>query len=424
MQIFVKSLNWQTGHKTIALEVDPSNPIFYVKYKIEKELRTPAGLRIHALFYRHKFLDENKSLAFYNITRGATLRSTVVAQTQYWFTANQTATSCTVQQMTPASRPIEDVTRTQFAGSAIKQGAGRIEEWDKWKPWDAEYLWLLMGGAMKPPKSVNISIRKSHGSGNFLDGVLLDLRNMQQALKKAKLQMDNTLSDLKMTKKSAENHLKEFFELCTNQGLVPIVYYTGHGETGTGNWCFSDGTINIEEIQGLLPFGCLYPLLISDTCFSGHWANYCFRNPGKMDCLAAVPEFSVALDTADGGGDFTKWMTGGCRPRTEPMWSGGSLADFPITPGYNKLDLVTHIAEMIVVGRKDLECPVCFSTAEGLIYQCTRGHLICQECLPSLKLCPECRTEYPNSPLRHRIAEKKAEEIKMLYSEWNTLDGI
>ena len=155
---------------------------------------------------------------------------------------------------------------------------------------------------MKPPKSVNISIRKSLGTGKsrgeFLDGVQLDLRNMQQALKKAKLQMDNTLSDLKMTKKSAEIHLKQFFELCTNQGLVPVVYYTGHGEKGTGNWCFSDGTISIQEIQGLLPGGSLYPLLISDACFSGYWANDCFRNPGKMDCLAAAPEFSVALDTA------------------------------------------------------------------------------------------------------------------------------
>ena len=65
-------------------------------------------------------------------------------------------------------------------------------------------------------------------------------------------------------------------------------------------------------------------------------------------------------------------------------------------------DLMKHITNMIDAKMKDLECPVCFYTAEGFIYQCTGGHLICKECLPSLKLCPECRTEYPKSPFRNR----------------------
>lgn len=88
-------------------------------------------------------------------------------------------------------------------------------------------------------------------------------------------------------------------------------------------------------------------------------------------------------------------------------------------------DLVKHISKAIDAKMKDLECPVCFYTAEGFIYQCTGGHLICKECLPSLKLCPECRTKYPKNPFRNRFAEKIGEEIKTLSEERKELlDGI
>ena len=75
--------------------------------------------------------------------------------------------------------------------------------------------------------------------------------------------------------------------------------------------------------------------------------------------------------------------------------------DLPKKQKVNR-DLVEHISNMIDAKIKDLVCPVCFETAEGLIYQCTQGHLICQGCLPSLKICPECRTKYPKSPFRNR----------------------
>ena len=77
-----------------------------------------------------------------------------------------------------------------------------------------------------------------------------------------------------------------------------MLYYTGHGETGTGNWCFSDGTISIQEIFDMVPGGCYYPLIFSDACYSGHWANFCLgKSIGGFHCLAACPEFPTALDT-------------------------------------------------------------------------------------------------------------------------------
>jgi len=87
--------------------------------------------------------------------------------------------------------------------------------------------------------------------------------------------------------------------------------------------------------------------------------------------------------------------------------------------------LLTFISNTIEEKEKDLRCPVCFETAETPIYQCTGGHLICKLCLPSLKICPECRTKYPKTPFRNRFAEKVDEEIEKLSEERKEmLDGI
>ena len=76
-----------------------------------------------------------------------------------------------------------------------------------------------------------------------------------------------------------------------------MLYYTGHGQVGTGNWCFDDGTIGIQEIVDILPADCYYPLIFSDACYSGHWANFCLdKDIGGFQCLAACPEFATALD--------------------------------------------------------------------------------------------------------------------------------
>ena len=77
-----------------------------------------------------------------------------------------------------------------------------------------------------------------------------------------------------------------------------MLYYTGHGEIGTGNWCFADGTISIQEIFDKVPGGCFYPMIFSDACYSGHWANFCLgKGISGFHCLAACPEYSAAVDT-------------------------------------------------------------------------------------------------------------------------------
>ena len=189
-----------------------------------------------------------------------------------------------------------------LAGSAIAQGpnVGRIDRWLRWKPTSKETKWLLLSGALDPPSGITISDRRTRDipgvrSGTFLSGVVQDLANMEAAVG---TNLFNTVKDLYLTKSAASGHIRRLFKTCKREELRPLLYYTGHGEIGTGNWCFSDGTISIQEILDMLPGGTYYPMIFSDACYSGHWANFCLeRNIAGFHCLAACPEYCNAIDT-------------------------------------------------------------------------------------------------------------------------------
>ena len=189
-----------------------------------------------------------------------------------------------------------------LAGSAIQQGpdVGRIDQWSKWKPTSNETKWLLLSGASDPPSEITISDRRTRATpgvkgGTFLSGVTYDLANMEAAVGD---KLFNSVKDIKLSKSAARDHIQGFFNQCARDRVKPMLYYTGHGENGTGNWCFADGKISIREILAMRPEGSYYPMIFSDTCYSGHWANFCWKKKlSGFDCLAASPEFSKAFDT-------------------------------------------------------------------------------------------------------------------------------
>jgi len=327
------------------------------------------------------------------------------------------------------------------AGSAIAQNAGKICEWDYWRPWAGKTSWLLMGGAMEPPATVRVSDRRTRDalkSGQFLHGIALDFRNMQQALIKASLNLDNTISDFKMEKETAKYHLSTFFRECQEKERIPIVYYTGHGERETGNWVFHDGTLSIKEVNDLLRiyyyYGSSNLLLISDACFSGHWSNYCLKEGNGMHCLAAAPHFSTAKDIPDRGGELTIWITGGERPSTEPMYSGGNLADFPITAGFglekdapgqmksiqtgqneeNASDLEAITIKLVV--QKDVAEKSWVRTIELIIAAIKTAKLLASELL-----CPPVTWKNRNRPLAVLFYNDTTTAVKI--SDWTFFHG-
>ena len=59
-----------------------------------------------------------------------------------------------------------------------------------------------------------------------------------------------------------------------------------------------------------------------------------------------------------------------------------------------------------------LECPVCLRVPRSApVYQCDRGHVVCNECHPKLSLCPMCRC--PMGHTRSLISEKVKNEISV-----------
>jgi len=248
---------------------------------------------------------------------------------------------------------------SNVAGSAIAQGhnVGRIDWWPQWKPTSIETKWLLLSGASNPPSGIVISDRRTRDTpgakgGTFLSGVAHDLANMEAAVG---INLFNTVKDLYLTKSAASDHIRSLLDTCRRNQVKPILYYTGHGEIGTGNWCFADGTISIQEIFDMRPEGAYTPMIFSDACYSGHWANFCLeKNITGFHCLAACLEYSKAFDTKGEGGDLTLFMTGKKRrPRTEPLYSGGNRRDFPITTGYDSVDsfdfIKSHVSQNILV---------------------------------------------------------------------------
>ena len=73
--------------------------------------------------------------------------------------------------------------------------------------------------------------------------------------------------------------------------------------------------------------------------------------------------------------------------------------------------------EAIRAKESDLECPVCLETPEGEIFCCVEQHLVCSNCRPNVRKCPQCRQPYPPTPMRHRYAEMMVGELKRLREE-------
>ena len=58
-----------------------------------------------------------------------------------------------------------------------------------------------------------------------------------------------------------------------------------------------------------------------------------------------------------------------------------------------------------------LQCVVCLETAhKPPIFQCSGGHLLCQDCNQRIKECPSCGNTLQNT--RHKTAEEMAEKLK------------
>ena len=74
------------------------------------------------------------------------------------------------------------------------------------------------------------------------------------------------------------------FNMYAHSLLIALIWYTGHGERMTGNWCFKDGIISFEDIFHLYQenFRGKMLTIVSDCCYAGQWVH---RSVEKLDRL-------------------------------------------------------------------------------------------------------------------------------------------
>ena len=211
---------------------------------------------------------------------------------------------------------------------------GVLEALPNWAG-DAPRKWFLIAGAMDPPTGSGATsrVRNSGGcgqrSGKFLEGIELDFRHMTRAVG---CDLYNRVHDMRLKLHEAKSRICDFFDECKKRECIPMLYYTGHGAAGSGNWCFEDGCLSFSDICELLPVGTEHLWILADCCFSGHWANQArHMYDKKVEVVAAVPYFMTALDT-EHGGEFTMYITGNKRAndlKRPIVCSTRSRNDFP-----------------------------------------------------------------------------------------------
>ena len=123
-----------------------------------------------------------------------------------------------------------------FAGSALKQGVGNLNRWEMWKPSVGTHGWLLISGGTK-------GIKREY----FLKGTKSDLHAMKKFIRSKNLGvLHNVLRVYDLERNEVLKRIEQFLVWCRKTQNKPVIYYTGHGEVGTGNWVFSDGYVSIR----------------------------------------------------------------------------------------------------------------------------------------------------------------------------------
>ena len=174
---------------------------------------------------------------------------------------------------------------------------------------DIRSYWLLIAGTTESSSSINFSDKK-RDNGNYLNGVKSDLANMEQYINNEEYDtVQNVIRDMKDLKCwTVLDRIKKCAKECKQKnGKSVRIYYTGHGETNTGNWCFKDGVINLKQVIDAVKqeYNNCDIIIHCDCCYSGNWAITLssFGNKYKSDIYVNASSWPgmVSWDTVDGG---------------------------------------------------------------------------------------------------------------------------
>ena len=172
--------------------------------------------------------------------------------------------------------------------------------------------WLAISGTTTHANDMNVTKKKKKDiNGKYLNGLLFDMVLVDGYLERYGYVLYNRISNMRDTTKDAV--LSSIDEYCwflntkENAKKCAYIYYTGHGGTNTGNWCFNDGTISLDEIFELIvyDYGIKRFVLYCDCCYAANWvmdvAKQNISNVDYIKILASGWPGTPAYDTKNGG---------------------------------------------------------------------------------------------------------------------------
>ena len=138
---------------------------------------------------------------------------------------------------------------------------------------------LLLSGHFDPP------LREVDGGriSGYVGGTIVDIGIVQNAIPwtRDKYHWVGRDANGKLTKQEALEMIRSGFEMAKfdtmSDYIIIEIYYSGHGEESSGDWCFSnDDRISLQDIleiarQNSAHFDCLN--LLSNACESGNWCQ-------------------------------------------------------------------------------------------------------------------------------------------------------
>jgi hypothetical protein len=162
----------------------------------------------------------------------------------------------------------------------------QIQKSNLWRIFPLERKDVLVIGSFYPtsssqvlvcPKSIPKNVKKSpqQWKSHEID-LILELYNNASFYDVRKIIRDN------ISKTDCLKYITILLQNCRNSGAT--IWYTGHGEKYSGNWCFKDGVITFDEIFKLYmaSFHGRLLTIISDCSYSGKWIESCVN---KLDEL-------------------------------------------------------------------------------------------------------------------------------------------
>ena len=114
-----------------------------------------------------------------------------------------------------------------------------------------EFATILIAGCTNPPEQVK-AVTKSSDCGSYLQGTQRDMAYMEDIVKKRPDPYGELFDSLRMMNSLEKGTvLKRISECAQRPTRCMYIYYTGHGQSDTGNWCFADGEVTLKQVRGV-----------------------------------------------------------------------------------------------------------------------------------------------------------------------------